>query len=111
LLPRAATVNPGIITICITGYAPFMYYQPNECASEPCDVSELKHGLPTRNNPAGLARGYYTKPVPADLPGGACPIGGCPPNWISSDDTKLLGFDRDFIDLVFAKMRACPRNM
>lgn len=69
-----------------------------------CEVPELKRALPTRNNPAGLERGYYTKPVPADLPGGACPAGGCPPNWISSDDPKLVGFDRDFIDL-----GACPR--
>ena len=86
-----------------------MYYNPSDCAADPCGVAELKHGLPTRNNPAGLARGYYTKPVPAGLPGGACPVGGCPPNWISSDDPRLAGFDRDFIDLVFAKMRACPR--
>jgi hypothetical protein len=105
---RAATINPGIVTICITGYAPFMYYTPDACAAEQCEVLELKHGLPTRNNAAGLARGYYTKPVPAGLPGGACPMGGCPPNWISSDDPKLTGFDRDFIDLVFTKMLNLP---
>ena len=35
--------------------------------------------------------------MPAGLPGGACPAGGCPPNWISSDDPKLVGFDRDFV--------------
>ena len=85
-----------------------MYYTPDACAAEQCEVLELKHGLPTRNNAAGLARGYYTKPVPAGLPGGACPMGGCPPNWISSDDPKLTGFDRDFIDLVFAKMLNLP---
>ena len=78
---------------------------------QPCPVHDLKHGLPTRNNPAGLARGYYTKP-PADFPG-PCPAGGCPPNWISSDDDNLVGFDRDFIDLVFAKARtpaACGQS-
>ena len=105
---RTATVNPGIITICILGYAPFMYYTPQECAKEPCSVDELESALPTHNNAAGLARGYYTEPVPAGLPGGACPSGGCPPNWISSDDPMLAGFDRDFIDLVFAKMLNLP---
>ncbi len=101
-------VNPGIVTICINGYAPFVYYTPEKCAEEPCSVSELNQALPTHNNAAGLARGYYTIPVPAGLPGGACPSGGCPPNWISSDDPKLVGFDRDFIDLVFSKMLNLP---
>jgi ABC-type amino acid transport substrate-binding protein len=71
-------------------------------------VAELKQALPIRNNEAGLERGYYTKPVPAGFPGGACPSGGCPPNWISSDDPKLVGFDRDFIELVFTKMLNLP---
>ena len=66
----------------------------------PCTIDELRHSLPTRNNPSGLARGNYTSPVPAGLPGGVCPPGGCPPNWISSDDPKLKGFDREMIDLI-----------
>ena len=104
----AAAVNPGVVTICIVGYAPFMYYMPEECAEEICSVGELKQALPTHNNAAGLARGYYAKPVPAGLPAGACPSGGCPPNWISSDDPSLVGFDRDFIDLIFSKMLNLP---
>ena len=61
--------------------------------------------MPTRNNPAGLVRGYTLTP-PLGL--SACPPGGCPPNWISSDETQLLGFDREVVDLIFNKMLRLP---
>ncbi len=66
---------------------------------------DLKHGLPTRNNKAGLARGYSDTP-PRGV--AACPPGGCPPNWLSSDDALLAGFDRDFVELIFERMLALP---
>jgi hypothetical protein len=79
-----------------------MYY--TDC-TEPCSVTELKHGLPTRNNSAGRARGWRATP-PAGV--AACPPGGCPPNWLSADDPKLQGFDRDFVQLIFEKMLGLP---
>ena len=81
---------------------PFIYY--SNCTA-PCTAEELKHGLPTRNNSAGAARGYSATP-PRDV--AACPPGGCPPNWLSADDPLLEGFDRDFVELIFEKMLTLP---
>jgi hypothetical protein len=77
----------------------------NNCTEQPCSVTELKRGLPTRGNAAGLAKGYSSTPP---LGVAACPPGGCPPNWLSSDDRLLGGFDRDFVELVFQKMLRLP---
>ncbi len=76
----------------------------NNC-TQPCSVNDLKRSLPTRGNPAGVAKGYTSTPP---LGVAACPLGGCPPNWLSSDDRLLAGFDRDFVELVFQKMLRLP---
>ena len=79
-----------------------MYY--TNCTA-PCSVEELRSSQPTRGNPAGLAKGARITPP---LGVAACPMGGCPANWISSDDRHLAGFDRDFVELVFEKMLRLP---
>ena len=84
---------------------PWVFWDTQNCTNNPCSASELGHGVPTRNNPAGMARGYTATP-PLGL--SACPVGGCPPNWLGADEARLLGYDREFIDLVFGSMLSLP---
>ena len=90
---RAATVTPGVVTVCITSYPPFMFYNNiNECP-DPCPYPQLKGGMPRIGNAAGLALEAAGNPTP---------------NLISADNKYLHGFDRDVIELVFVKMLSLP---
>jgi ABC-type amino acid transport substrate-binding protein len=85
-------VQPGVVTVCVTGYPPFMFYDnQNECPS-PCDYGILKGAMPTVGNDVGVA-------LSPDV---------SLRNKLAADDKSLTGFDRDFVDLIFTRMLGLP---
>jgi ABC-type amino acid transport substrate-binding protein len=86
-------VTPGVVTVCITSYPPFMFYNNVKECPDPCPYATLKGAMPMIGNPEGLA---------------LAAAGNANPNHIASDSSFLQGFDRDVIKLVFEKMLSLP---
>jgi hypothetical protein len=90
-------VTPGVVTVCITSYPPFMFYNNVKECPDPCPYATLKGAMPMIGNPEGLA---------------LAAAGNANPNHIASDSSFLQGFDRDVIRYVPPKWtsRLCLRT-
>ena len=83
-------MQPGVVTICITSYPPFMMYKDETACPSPCPYDQLKNALPTTGNAAGQALLNASSSVV--------------PNSLAGRGTPLTGFDKDFADLVLTRM-------